>query len=271
MMTPGNVQPASEQGVRMSTEAADSKPKMERSNIRQGEAAILFMKKASPQQRRAFEASPQPGGLAAQTELSAPPALSPSLNITLPPKTEAEALPKYAAEAMTHVKDAIPQPRNTVSPMQGSTLAARSNRFAQAIVPSASAASMRAIVAGPAPAGVLWSIGTSPATTEKPRGVVERSMDSGKTWEVVPLDDGVSFRSVAAAGPEVWAGGSQGALFHSLDGGSRWERITVSDSNGKLTGTIRSIDAKDSGRLKVTTSSGESWLSVDGGRHWTRM
>ena len=101
--------------------------------------------------------------------------------------------------------------------------------------------------------------------------MVERSLDAGKTWEVAPLSDDVSFRAVVSVGSHVWAGGTNGALFHSADGGAHWERITVSDEGAKLTGTIVNIDARDANLIKITTSSGEKWISSDGGRQWKRQ
>lgn len=115
---------------------------------------------------------------------------------------------------------------------------------------------------------VLWSINASPATAGNAHGVVERSLDAGKTWEVVPLSDDVSFRAVVSVGSHVWAGGTSGALFHSADGGAHWERITVSDEGDKLNGTIVNIDAQS--LIKITTSSGAKWISSDGGRQWKR-
>lgn len=118
---------------------------------------------------------------------------------------------------------------------------------------------------------VLWSINASPANAGKAHGVVERSLDSGQTWEAAPLTDDVSFRTVVSAGLNVWAGGTNGALFHSADGGAHWDRITVSDVSGRLTGAIVNIDAQDSNLLKITTSTGEKWISSDGGRQWKRQ
>src|SRR5205085_2588375 len=117
-------------------------------------------------------------------------------------------------------------------------------------------------------ARALWSINTSPKSLSRSFGVVQRSLDSGKTWEVIPLNDRVSFRAVTASGTEVWAGGSNGSLFHSSDGGSNWVQIVISEEAAKPTGAIESIDAREPNQLRIATSSGEQWSSTDGGAHW---
>jgi len=127
-----------------------------------------------------------------------------------------------------------------------------------------------ALTASPVPPGVVWSINASPDTSGNSFGVVERSSDQGKTWEALHLSDRVSFRAVTAAGRHVWAGGSDGALFHSADGGSHWVQVTVASASTKLTGAIVSIDAENPSRLRITTSSGEEWISSDDGQHWKR-
>ena len=142
--------------------------------------------------------------------------------------------------------------------------------FAQGMIARAPVAVARKVTRVSEPA-VLWSINASPATAGNAHGVVERSLDAGKTWEIAPLSDDVSFRAVVSVGAHVWAGGTNGALFHSSDGGAHWERISVSDGGVTLTGTIVNIDARDANVIKITTRSGEKWISSDGGRQWKRQ
>ena len=103
-------------------------------------------------------------------------------------------------------------------------------------------------------------------------GRVERSLDGGKTWQELHVNDRVSFRAVAANGAEVWAGGSRGALYHSTDSGQHWARVPVGlgqDSDkGVVTDTIMSIDVADSRHVTVTTDADETWVTADGGQHW---
>ena len=119
-------------------------------------------------------------------------------------------------------------------------------------------------------ARLLWSINASPDTAGRSRGVVQRSMDGGQNWQVVPLSERVSFRSVATYGPDVWVGGSGGTLFHSSDGGSHWAEIKVATENAKVSGDIVKIAVRDPNQVTVTTASGEVWASVDNGKDWVR-
>jgi hypothetical protein len=122
----------------------------------------------------------------------------------------------------------------------------------------------------PAEPNALWSINAAPGTASNARGMVQRSTDGGQTWETVHVSDNVDFRTAAADGLDVWAGGTDGALFHSLDGGLHWGQIEVADANTQLRGTIVSIDTRKSPQIAITTNLGETWISMDGGWHWRR-
>lgn len=132
--------------------------------------------------------------------------------------------------------------------------------------------SLAAHLAGASPVepNVVWSINASAGTSGNAHGSIQRSLDGGKTWEVVPVADSVDFRAVAANESNVWAGGSEGALFHSSDNGVHWEAIQIAEANANLRGAIVGIDAQKLPRIAVITSLGEEWISMDGGLHWRR-
>ena len=115
-----------------------------------------------------------------------------------------------------------------------------------------------------APLAARWSISTS--------GKVQRSQDSGRTWEEVRVDDAVTFRVVHAAGRDVWAGGSGGVLYHSSDGGAMWQRVYLSSGESPTTETIVGITSgsRDLQHIMVRTISGEQWATEDGGQHWQK-
>lgn len=152
-----------------------------------------------------------------------------------------------------------------------------------------------------ASAGPNWSINAA--------GALQRSFDQGKTWQSVDVNGlpaaagaGLAlvstaarakaaeskadvkkdqaaqpaamvpvFRAVAANGADVWAGGSNGILYHSLDSGAHWTRIQPSSAGTVLTGDIVSLDFPDSEHGRITTSAGEIWLTTDGGQSWQKQ
>ena len=81
----------------------------------------------------------------------------------------------------------------------------------------------------------------------------------------------VTFRAVAAAGSEVWAGGNAGALYHSLDSGNHWTRIAPTSGGMGLTGDIIGVDFPDSQHGRVATSTSEVWHTSDDGQTWQKQ
>ena len=132
-----------------------------------------------------------------------------------------------------------------------------------------------------------WSINSN--------GGLQRSFDAGGSWEDVNVEaaavinvpqaarsDGSeaqdekkaatppAFRAVAAIGPEVWAGGSKGLLYHSADSGTRWTKISPSSGDALLADDITSIQFSDAQHGTITTLSGEVWTTSDNGQSWFR-
>jgi hypothetical protein len=77
--------------------------------------------------------------------------------------------------------------------------------------------------------------------------------------------------SVSANAAEVWAGGSGGALYHTIDGGNLWVRVLPSAAGVALTGDIVSIQFSDTRNGTVTTSNAEFWTTNDGGQTWRKQ
>jgi Photosynthesis system II assembly factor YCF48/Putative zinc-finger len=77
--------------------------------------------------------------------------------------------------------------------------------------------------------------------------------------------------SVSSNAAEVWAGGSGGALYHTLDGGNRWARVVPSVARAILTGDVLSIQFSDSRVGTVTTSTSEVWTTSDAGQTWHKQ
>jgi photosystem II stability/assembly factor-like uncharacterized protein len=95
-----------------------------------------------------------------------------------------------------------------------------------------------------------------------------RSTDEGRSWDAVNVASNVVLRVVAALGPEIWAGGKAGVLYHSSDLGQHWTQVKPTVNGVALTEDIVSIDFPDPEHGKVTTSEGKVWTTSDGGKTW---
>jgi Putative zinc-finger len=103
-----------------------------------------------------------------------------------------------------------------------------------------------------------------------PEGHLERAIVPD-TWTRVLPDDAISFHAVAVVGGDVWAGGSGGALFHSSDGGKTWHKILLVAPPVVETGTIVSLEFRDSMHGVATTEGGARWSTSDAGVIWAKQ
>jgi hypothetical protein len=154
----------------------------------------------------------------------------------------------------------------------------------------------KALLAG----NLRWTINSA--------GGLQRSLDQGTTWQDVSVNDSYGyagaagfevvsssnakakdsgkadqkladkkasappvFRTVAANGLDVWAGGAAGLLYHSIDAGAHWTRIAPSSAGAVLTGDILSMEFPDTQHGRVTTSTGETWTTDDAGQNWQKQ
>lgn len=118
---------------------------------------------------------------------------------------------------------------------------------------------------------VRWTVSTNAGAAQTNQGDVERSIDGGRTWQRVPVAEGVTFRVVFASGNDVWAGGTAGAFYHSSDGGEHWSPISLAapaTAIGTAVGDIVSIQFADATHGVVSASTGATWTTSDGGRTW---
>ena len=99
-------------------------------------------------------------------------------------------------------------------------------------------------------------------------GALQRSFDSGKSWQTIPVANHAVFRALAANDSDIWVGGAAGALYHSSDAGQRWTQVKPVADGKPLTADIISVEFTDPQNGKVSTSSHETWTTSDGGVTW---
>jgi hypothetical protein len=141
---------------------------------------------------------------------------------------------------------------------------------------------------------VRWSINA--------KGGLQRSLDQGKNWQDVDVTgaEGIGggvglemamkssrqkalakdkadmkqtplvFRAVSSNGPDVWAGGSGGHLYHSTDAGAHWVQVVPEWSGVELSGDIVSLQFADPQNGRIVTSSSEIWTTADAGQSWQK-
>lgn len=107
-----------------------------------------------------------------------------------------------------------------------------------------------------------WTLGSD--------GTLQRSFDSGNTWENVPIASQARFRALAANGMDIWVGGTNGALYHSIDAGRRWMQVQPSVNGQPLTADIIGVEFTDPQHGTLTTSANETWGTADGGQSWSK-
>jgi len=110
--------------------------------------------------------------------------------------------------------------------------------------------------------------GNSPRWTISPDGGLQRSFDSGKNWQTIPVASGVVFRSLSANDSDIWVGGAAGALYHSSDAGEHWTQIKPTTAGRSLTSDIITLEFSDASHGKLTTSNHEMWMTSDAGETW---
>ena len=102
-------------------------------------------------------------------------------------------------------------------------------------------------------------------------GQLQHSVDSGKTWQPVTVAEKATFRALSANGPDLWVGGPAGVLYHSSDAGGHWTRVKPTTNGNVLATDIAAIEFTDLQHGKLTTSTGEVWITTDAGETWRKQ
>jgi len=219
-------------------------------------------------------------------------ALTPSVGITGPKDQNQPELAQASPPPPLAPKAAWPTPEptaaakaavpaNAVAQPNGAPLQAASDAARTAKQPMATAGSIGGAgahkAAGIGSAGVLGAtLSANRAAVAAPHwrisadGHLERSTSPGE-WTQALSDQPVSFRTVAVIGSQVWAGGSDGALFHSSDAGEHWTQVALIADGQPERGAVQSIRFDTPSQGRVITEAGATWSTTDGGKTWTRQ
>jgi len=110
-----------------------------------------------------------------------------------------------------------------------------------------------------------------PRWTLSSDGTLQRSFDSGRTWETIPISTQTIFRALSANGFDIWVGGAAGTLFHSSDAGQQWTQVQPVVNGEALADDIIGVEFRDALHGKLTSSIQEIWITADGGQTWQKQ
>ena len=110
----------------------------------------------------------------------------------------------------------------------------------------------------------------APRWTLSSTGVLQRSLDAGKTWETIPVASSAVFRALSVLDSDIWVGGSGGVLYHSSDSGQHWVQVKPTVEGKSLTADIIGVEFTDARHGKLTTASDETWVTTDAGESWQK-
>jgi len=113
------------------------------------------------------------------------------------------------------------------------------------------------------PESLRWNISSD--------GQLQRSADSGRSWQPVTVVQGATFRALTFNGPDIWVGGAAGSLYHSSDAGGHWTQVKPVANRVSLSGDIAAIAFTDPQHGKITTTNGQTWSTSDGGQSWMQQ
>lgn len=111
----------------------------------------------------------------------------------------------------------------------------------------------------------------TPRWTLTPEGMLQRSIDSGKTWETILVATPGTFRALTANGFDIWVGGAKGALYHSMDAGQHWMRVQAMAGGESLKADIIGIEFTDLLHGTLTTADKHTWMTTDAGQNWQKQ
>ena len=188
-----------------------------------------------------------------------------NLRLTLEPGSVAEAVEVAAAAPQSSSTNEMARAQLDVT-QTAPTLESTTAEVSQNAKQKRAAARQKSAEQNYESYGVAAVLAPLPQWTLSAKGAVQRSFDSGKTWQTVHVAKG-AFRALCSVGTHIWVGGKAGSLYHSADSGLTWTRWTPVSSRRKLEGDINQVNFSDTLHGEINTAS-ELWTTSDGGQTW---
>jgi Photosynthesis system II assembly factor YCF48/Putative zinc-finger len=180
---------------------------------------------------------------------------------SLPQSTAAEAAPAAPTASM----DELVPGRAKDVPLESREASASAGASARMQAQAKMSMSAMAMNKAAYPAAKLV-----PRWTLTADGTLERSLDSGTTWEAISVPGPAALRALAANGLDIWVGGSNGALYHSSDAGQHWTQVRPIVNGELLSADIIGVEFTDLQHGTLTTSAKETWVTADAGQTWQK-
>ncbi len=264
-----NAAPVGSDAARTKLELSPSK-KLKAASPAEGRSGMMLAyntKSASPANQRPAASAPPTaafgsGESANRSTTEAVEVAAATEAVTVAPSPEDTLMARNAAPAIEKAKPAPPETEVNELQKTQAALGTASARLPERNVMSA--AKMAPSTNQPLVPNATWTIKA---------GVLQRSWDSGQSWQnALRMDHPLLCYASHLA--EVWAGGQAGALFHSTDNGVTWLRIQPSSKDRTLNSDVIRIDVRDHangpGEIVVSTNNNETWSSPDAGTTWEK-
>ena len=218
-------------------------------------------------------------------------------NARIASSAEAEGQPSAAANSQLQNPDLQSATTGEQSPDYGEEKVGRAKEPTDTTVAPSQAEKAQA--AAPAANSELVSSLPTARWAITSAGGLQRSLDQGHSWQDVNVkanaaaaawssfdaqaspapakakdatnNASIVLRAVAANGVDVWAGGSAGQLYHSIDAGNHWSKVVPSAGDAVLTGDVVSLEFVDPQHGRVSTSTSEVWITGDDGATWQKQ
>lgn len=220
---------------------------------------------------------PATAGAVSRSSVSQPAGVSASADLQAPPAST-QAVTAKAATGTVEVTGTSPLVQTTdATANENLSLTARNMEVLPIEKAKAPVPSQKAALAARTKKQALGASGNYAAALQAApeanwrlsEGHLERSLGVGLSWQTVLRSDHILLCH-AVRGNDIWAGGQAGTLFHSTDGGATWTQLHPAVKDQQLTADITGIELQKPGQAAVSTGSGESWITADNGKTWTK-